>query len=240
MGSVPDTVHVRFDPRVSTRWTLSPTWRRRIHPSSAMGRTVNGSSSSAVESADVRTTSAGATTTPSRSRRGLTFTTAGPGSIGPVRSFGPARSIATTGGVPSGRRAARACSAMRRHESASSWAQLMRATSIPLDAISATMSSSSAASLGIVTMIRVVRVDGDGPSRRSAFASNRSRPSAMLMTSRPRSPAPSPERPFSITRMSRTASTVASTADSDRPSEERPSEPSRACRSRTSWRRSSR
>ena len=62
---------------------------------------------------------------------GRILTTAEPGSIGPVRNFGPPRSITTRHDRPSDLPARRKCSIMPRHVAASSCAQLMRMQSMP-------------------------------------------------------------------------------------------------------------
>gem|GEM_PF-6015999 len=91
------------------------------------------------------------------SRSGLIFSTRGPGATGPVRTLGPARSMATRRSVPSSAAAARRCSSIAAHSRGPSWAQLMRATSMPTATMRLTSAGSRAASVGIVTMMRVAR-----------------------------------------------------------------------------------
>ena len=122
-------------------------------------------------------------TVPEGSRAGFTFTTRGPGSMGPVRTFGPARSIATRGAgrpAPAHRRTA---AIMAAHACSSSWAQFTRARSMPASAIRATSSGSVAASEGIVTMMRASRSPRAGPSRLAALRARMARPSAGVRAS---------------------------------------------------------
>ena len=99
-----------------------------------------------------------------RSCDGRSFTQRGPGSSGPVRSFGPARSIATKQVRPVASAACLTCCAMERHASASSCAQLMRAMFTPRSTNSRTKSGSVAVEEGSVTMMRVTRSTGSGPN----------------------------------------------------------------------------
>ena len=74
-----------------------------------------------------------------------------------MRSLGPPRSIATLQCRPSAFAVARTAATIFDHDSVSSCAQFTRAMSIPRATSSPISSSSSAASLGRVTMIRVDR-----------------------------------------------------------------------------------
>ena len=114
-------------------------------------------------------TIAGSTTRPDASRRGEIFTSRGPGSSGPVRSFGPPRSIAILHVGP----LVRGSSARRRHPATKRRRHRVHsspsATSMPRATRPSISSSSTAASLGRVTMIRVERRGGVGPSSRVAL-----------------------------------------------------------------------
>ena len=176
---------------------------------------------------------AGAVTLPKRSRRGRHLRTGTSGSTGPVRSFGPPRSIRTRQRRPDSRRARRRCSIMRPQTSGWSWAQLIRMQSMPCSSRSRISRGSSAASLGIVTITRTRRPPGGGPNSASVWVSSSLRP---CLKERPSSASGAGGAP----RRSSTAESEARTCDSARPSDESPSAASRSCSRRRSWRRSAR
>jgi hypothetical protein len=66
-------------------------------------------------------------------------------------------------------------STIARHSGSASWAQLIFMQSIPATSISRTSTGSLAASLGIVTMIRVSRRRETGPSSAAVLAASTSR-----------------------------------------------------------------
>ena len=168
-------------------------------------------------------------------RIGLMRRTLGPGRTGPVRSLGPARSMAMRQRFPVASSAARTWSTMSRHDSGPSWAQLMRARSIPRSTMLRTRDGSVAASPGSVTMMRVERSSGLGPRKLTAFRASSSPPSG-----KPAGGAMCP--PSGVTsrvRVQINDSMLGSTWASVRPSEDRPYFERRDCRSRMSWRRSS-
>ena len=168
-GAAAASTRRRLEPRVSRSTSSSPTCRRASHPAST-GTTVSSfSGAGAGWSAAVSHPRPASTTWPVRLRRGRSRTTFGPGTSGPVRSLGPARSIATRQVRPAWRAAARTWPAIARHAVASSWAQLIRAMPIPAATRRATRSGSPAASAGSVTMIRAKRSGAAGPSRASAL-----------------------------------------------------------------------
>ena len=94
-------------------------------------------------------------TMPSALRSGFNFSTAASAAIGPVRSFGPARSIRTLTERPLAAATRRTRAAIATQSAAPSCAQLMRATSMPPRTRASTSPSSTAAALGSVTMMRV-------------------------------------------------------------------------------------
>ena len=156
------TVHVRCAPRLSRSSIRSPHRRRCTHASSSTGTSTIGPSPSTTGTDDrcagpERRARPGDMTRPWSSRRGFTLTTRGPGSNGPVRSLGPPKSIAILQGRPSELAPDRTKPIICFQAALSSCAQLMRATSMPCRINSATTSSSAAASVGNVTMIRVER-----------------------------------------------------------------------------------
>lgn len=108
----------RFEPRVSR----SPGRRRR-----AGSKGISGSGGSVGSPAAVSQVRAGATTWPSMFLWGRSLTLRSPGCSGPVRSFGPARSIAIRRGRPDDSAACLTWRAMAGHALASSCAQLMSA-----------------------------------------------------------------------------------------------------------------
>ena len=111
---------------------------------------------------------------PIRSRGGRARITAGWGASWPVRSFGPARSMAIAQGRPVATRAALSASTIRPQTSGSSWAQLMRAMVIPAVSRSATRAGRSAASAGRVTMIPATPAAARAPNSRSQCCSSAS------------------------------------------------------------------
>ena len=155
----------RFEPRVSCKCRTSPLWRRRSHCRDTGSDSMPVSGGSVESSAAVSQACAGAITFPSLFLCGRSFTLRGPGSSGPVRSFGPARSITIKQSWPVASAACRTWPAMERHASASSCAQLMRAMFIPRSTNSRTNAGLVAAEEGNVTMMRVTRSAGSGPSR---------------------------------------------------------------------------
>ena len=115
---------------------------------------------------------AGVSTVPASSRVTRARPTFGPSATAPVRIFGPARSSDTSMSRPTFSAAASTLAIIFRHDSAPSWAQLMRATSIPASAKPSTSSASSAASDGRVTMMRAGTPSRSSPNRRSELASS--------------------------------------------------------------------
>ena len=169
---------------------------------------------------------AGATTAPSSSWRGRRWTTSGPGSIEPVRSFGPGRSTRIGTCRPAVLAQARTCEAIAVHAARSSWAELIRAQSIPAPASERTRSRSDEASLGSVTMIRVSRFLRRSPNsarvrwrRRALLSSNAIDVAGLAAVG---------ASVASHSTISSTCSIVARTCASLRPREESPSRASAA------------
>ena len=164
---------------------------------------------------------AGRVTFPCESLAGLIFCTAGISSIGPVRNFGPPRSIRMRQGLPVTRVASRRRLIIPDHAAGSSWEQLMRTQSIPLLSNCRTSRKSSAVSAGRVTMICARRFPGCSPSRAMVFCSRWAAPSRKALFTAGRQAAGC-SFPLSTPRLCSTASRVASTCGSARPIEDRP------------------
>ncbi|OIQ69658.1 hypothetical protein GALL_487390 [mine drainage metagenome] len=175
---------------------------------------------SAVSPVAWRPTRALARTLPKLSRCGRSLSTAERGCTGPVRNFGPPRSISIRIGHPSALAARRTFFAMLNQSAAPSCAQLMRAISMPPSISWRTRPKSVAASIGSVTMIRTFLSAREGPRRTAVCRSSRSRllrsPASLLVFS---VGCPCPSR---RDRMATTLSMLAMTLDSARPNEETP------------------
>ena len=219
------TRRVRRSPRASRNRSLAPGW---IVPAQSAGNWSIGPATRGEAPIGAIHTVVGTSSLPRRSRRSFQLSTAGPDWSGPVRIFGPPRSMRMRHGRPVARSAARRWPAMRVQTSGPSWAQLIRRMLIPRSTSARTASASSASAASAVTMIRTARPGGAGPRRASAFRESARRASPK---SGPRSCSSTAARPPSPRSARRTARSVASTCPSARPSDDSPSSAS-AC-----WRR---
>lgn len=165
------------------------TWSTRLRPRASanamaspgcalsMSAASTGIASSALAPlATIRRTCAGFVTCPTALRTGLSFTTAGPGSIGPVRSLGPARSNEIRQRLPRSRSASRRCLTICAQVSRESCAQLMRMIPMPASTSPRIKSGLSAASPGIVTMMRAWCPCGLAPRMASVCSASNAGP----------------------------------------------------------------
>lgn len=110
-SSTATTRRARLAPRASSKRTVSRRTRPRIQAPGTGSAASGGVGAGRGDVSENSQTRAGWTTTlPNASRRGRIFTTAGPGSRGPVRTFGPARSMMMRHGRPCRSSARRRCS----------------------------------------------------------------------------------------------------------------------------------
>jgi hypothetical protein len=217
--------------RVSRTRRTSPSRRCRNQLNGTGNDTMPGSGGIAGHSAAVSQPRAGAVTRPSTSRAGRNVTTLGPGSSEPVRNFGPARSITIRHGRPVTSTAWRTLRAIRCQARASSWAQLILARFIPRLISRWSRPGSWAAAEGKVTMMRVWRPIGTGPSNSSVRRANQ----RALSSGRTRvAGSARPGRPDNACTAASTACTVAATCGSLRPNEDNPNPARRGCNSRKS------
>ncbi len=213
----------------------SPTSSRASQSASTPACT-NAPATGMVAPAGRKPTWAAATRRPKSSRWGRSFSTAAPCAKPPVRSFGPPRSIRMRTGRPTARAARRTRDAIAFHSSGPSWAQLMRAMSMPEATSWRTSPKSLAASEGSVTMMRTDRSAGDGPNRSAVWRSSSLRLLRVPMGSSP--PCVAQACPVSRCRMPNTLSRLAMAWDSERPSDDTPAWVSHSCSVRwSSWRR---
>ena len=153
--------------RLSLMRTMSPRRTRSTRLSGTGSCTSNGGN---VAPACLPTSAirAGVTAAPRAFLPAFQRTTCDPRWIGPVRSLGPARSMSTLQWLPDSWLARRMCAIMLSHSRAESWAQFTRITSMPAATRPWIRSGESAASDGIVTMMRTPRPFGTAPIRSSA------------------------------------------------------------------------
>ena len=164
---------------------------------------------------------------PAGSRRGLMRTKWPTGSMLPVRSLGPPRSAWMTHLRPTTCSARRRLAAIRRQAVASSCAQLMRIRSMPARSRSSIRRASSAAALGIVTMMRTERSRGAGTEQPARVVAQQQAAGAEIDR---RCGGSSAGTPAIASRLPITAFSAASAWDSSTPSEDSPSECRSCCR----------